>query len=548
MHAIYPYFFLIVRWFIAFSSIGLVIAWSRYFYKTKPTSSILASLVTADKISLDITVAENIIGRTSSADIMIPVRGVQKRHAILSMRNNRWFLAPLEGKIAINLQNVSKAAPLEYGDNITIAGQTLTFKYKEDKNVSSNSEPSGILTMFLLTLFQIFLCCSVCLRFAKGLNMLIPVSFVGLIVLEWCYFAINASLKNSKMLMEIPILYLSTLGLAICSCHLPAELFKQIICYAAGFICFLILTLILKYRDFLIQIQRIIMILSVGLLYFTAIFGTKINNARNWLQIGGFSFQPSELCKVAFVLSSAITVYLLNQNKLRRFEFLIYAVLCMGALAIMLDFGAVAIFFIGLMVALTLRGEHPLIIGGIAGGAAIGIIGIIWLYPYVARRFSVWLHAWEFADSTGYQQTRTMMSFASGGLLGVGGGNGHLNKVPAAETDLVYGILGEEWGAIVAITAALCLVALCLYGFRLVKNSLCIFDAVTVGCSMAMLLFQSALNIFGSVDMLPLTGVTLIFVSVGGSSLISAWLMLAFFKAAELHKQKSIMWRYNEYE
>lgn len=548
MSAIYPYFFLISRWLIALCSFGLIITWARYFYKTKFNRKVLAALVTADKISLDVTMAENLIGRSSSADILIPVRGVQKRHAILSLKNQRWWLTPLEGKVAINLQNLSKPAPLEYGDEITIAGQTLTFKYKEDKNISSVSEPSGILPMLLLTIFQLFISFAICLRYAEKLNIFIPLSFIGLMILEWCYFAINSNLKNGKMLLEIPVLYLSTLGLAVCACHVPEELFKQIICYAAGFICFIIFTAILKYKDFIINVQRVIMVLSLGLLYFTALFGSKINNARNWLKIGSFSFQPSELCKVAFVLCAAITLYLIYNNKFRRLEFLIYAFLCMGALAIMLDFGAAAIFFMGLLVALTLRGEHPLIIGGIGGSALLGIAGVLWLYPYVARRFSVWLHAWEYADSTGYQQTRTMMSFASGGLLGVGGGNGHLNKIPAAETDLVYGIIGEEWGAVVAITAAFSLIAICLYGFRLVKNSTSVFEAVTVGAAMAMLIFQSALNIFGSVDMLPLTGVTFIFVSVGGTSLISAWLMLAFFKSAELHKPKSIVWRYNDYE
>ncbi len=543
MSGVYPYFFIIARWIIALCSLGIIGAWIHYFIKTKSPRSPIAALVTADGVSIDITATENILGRASSADILLPIRGVQKRHAILSFKKNHWFLAPLEGKVAINLQNASRPAPLDYGDTVTIAGQTLTFKYKEIKDISSRKAPKGFLPMFLLTLFQIFVCLSISLRFIDGLNTLIPISFIGLIFVEWCCFIINATLKNAKMLIEIPVFYLSTLGLAVCSCSMSEQLLKQVICYVAGFLAFLILTFILKYRDFIIKIQRIIMALSVGLLYFTAFFGTKINSARNWLQIGGFSFQPSELCKVAFVLSSAITLYLLNKNKVRRFEFLIYAVLSMGGLAIMLDFGAVAIFFMGLMVILTLRGENLFILGGILGSAVVGIIGVIWLYPYIARRFSVWLHAWEFADSTGYQQTRTMMSFASGGLLGVGGGNGHLNQIPAAETDLVYGIIGEEWGAIVAITAAFCLIAICLYGCRLVRHSTCVFDAVTVGGSMTMLIFQSALNIFGSVDMLPLTGVTLIFVSVGGTSLISAWMMLAFFKAAELHKQNVIQWR-----
>ena len=547
MSAIYPYFFMIARWIITFCSIGIIFTWIHYFVKTHNRRTPLAELVTADGISLDITVTENIIGRSSFADIVLPIKGVHKKHAILSFKKNHWFLAPLEGKLAINLQNVSLPAPLEYGDNITIAGQTLTFKYKEAKNSDKNTV-SGFWPMFFLTVFQIFICLSVSLRFIENLNSLIPISFLSLILGEWCYFVFTQFIKNAKMLIEIPVLYLSTLGLAVCSCSLPEQLYKQLICYALGFVGFLILTFILKFKDFLIYIQRIIMILSVGLLYYTAFFGTKINSARNWLSIGGFSFQPSELCKVAFVLSGVITLYMLNKNKFRRWEFLIYAVLCMGGLAIMLDFGAVAIFFVGFMIILTLRGEHPLILGGITLSAVLGILGVIWFYPYVARRFSVWLHAWEFADSTGYQQTRTMMSFASGGLLGVGGGNGHLNQIPAAQTDLVYGIVGEEWGAIVAITAALCLVAICVYGCRLLRQSTCIFEAVTIGGSMAMLIFQSALNIFGSVDMLPLTGVTLIFVSVGGTSLISAWMMLSFLKSAELHKQKVVQWREIEYE
>lgn len=548
MSGIYPYFFMIARWIIALCSVGIAIAWTNYFIKTRFLSSPLAALVTADGITLDIFNAENIIGRSSSADIIIPINGVHKRHAILSFRKNHWILYPLEGRVAINLQNATRPAPLDYGDTVTIAGQTLTFKYKEIEDISSRRAPKGFLPMFLLTIFQIFVCLSISLRFIENLNTLIPLSFLGLIIIEWGYFTASLFVKNAKMLIEIPLFYLSTLGFAVCACSLPEQLLKQLICYGVGFFAFLLLTFILKYRDFLIRVQRIIMLLSVGLLYFTAFFGTKINSARNWLQIGGFSFQPSELCKVAFVLSGAITLYMLHKNKVRRLEFLIYSALCMGALAIMLDFGAVAIFFIGLMVILTLRGEHPLILGGIFGSAIIGILGVIWLYPYVARRFSVWLYAWEHAGDTGYQQTRTMMSFASGGLLGVGGGNGYLNQIPAAETDLVYGIIGEEWGAIVALVAAFFIIAICLYGCRLVRHSTCVFDAVTVGGAMAMLIFQSALNIFGSVDMLPLTGVTLIFISVGGTSLISAWMMLAFFKAAELHPQKVEQWRDGEYE
>lgn len=541
MELIYTYFFAISRWITAFLSLAIVFAWVRYFLKTKKASHSVAALVTVDGISLPITAMEVIIGRTKPADIIIPLQNVHKKHALLSFKKGHWQLSPLDGKVAINLQNLSLPAPLEYGDKITIAGQTLVFKYKEDENISSSSMPTGCLALLFLTLFQIFVGLEV---YLKKPTSYLPLMAFGMIILgEWLYFLIGRNFADFKMLMEIPVLYLSTLGLTITASYLPNQLLKQAVCYLLGFAFYLVFTFVLKYRDHFIALQRVIMLLSLALLYYTAFFGTKINSARNWLSLGGISFQPSELVKVAFVAASGISLYVILKQPVRRLEFLAYAILSMGALAIMLDFGAVAIFFMCMLAVLALRLEHPAVLGGIAITAVLGAGGIIMLYPYIARRFSVWLKAWSYADSTGYQQTRTMMYFGSGGLLGVGPGNGHLTDIPAAETDLVFGIIGEDMGWIIAFTTALAIIGLGIYAFRLIQHSTCLFDAVTVGGAIVMIIFQSALNIFGSVDLLPLTGVTLIFISAGGSSLISAWLMMSFFKAAELHPQSSKQWR-----
>lgn len=543
MSAIYPYFFMVSRWAVAILSLVIVWQWIVCFIKNKKQPSPVAELVTKDGISLAMYAMEVIIGRSNSADLVIPVNGVEKRHALLCFEKGHWHIAPLMGKVMVNLQNVKRIAPLEYGDKITVAGQTLTFKYKDDENIVSKRPPSGGLALIFLTVFQILVALEVCLNFWHGLDPLIPAAFTLLIVGQWTYFLVGQNFKNFKMLIEIPALYLMTLGLAVVSALAPEELLKQLICFGVGFVGFLLLTFILKYRGFVISAQRIVMAVTLILLYYTAFFGTKINSARNWLRIGSFSFQPSEIVKVAFVAMCGISLYILTKKPAKRIEFLVYCLLSMGALAIMLDFGAVAIFFIIMLVALTLRLEKPLIIGGILGAAVVGAGGVILIYPYIARRFGAWLHAWQYADSLGYQQTRTMMSFASGGMLGVGPGNGNLKNIAAAETDLVFGVLGEEFGAVVALVAALSIIAIGVYGFRLIKNSTCIFDAVTVGGATVQILFQTALNIFGSVDILPLTGVTFIFVSIGGSSLISALMMLAFFKAAELHKQSSKQWR-----
>ena len=535
MSVIYPYFFAVAPWATALVSLLLVFLWIRYYRGTRKTPPVLAALTTPDGISIPVTAKENLIGRGKAADLLLPVHGVAKRHALLYVEHNRWMLAPAEGKVAVNLQNLSRPAPLEYGDKITIAGQTLAFRKRSDEDISSRRPKGAALPLFVLTVFQLLVFSEIALRYFEELNPLIPAAFLGMIAAEWCYFGIGRMIRGFEMLAELPVLYLSTLGLAVCCSAAADQLAKQMVCYAVGFVLFLLFTLALKHREMLVRLQRPVMLLSLALLYFTAFFGTTVNSSRNWLQLGGFSFQPSELIKAAFVLAGAATLYIIIIKPARQWEFLIYSVLCMGALAIMLDFGAVAIFFVGMMVILTLRLVHPLVLGGIVAAAGAGGCAVIFLYPYIARRFGVWLHAWQYADSTGYQQTRTMMASASGGLLGVGGGNGYLTGIPAAETDLVFGVVSEEWGGIVALCAALCLAALGLYAYRLIKNADSLFDSIAVGAAAVMLIFQSALNIFGSLDLLPLTGVTLVFVSRGGTSLIAAWLMIAFFKAAELH-------------
>lgn len=546
MEVFYTYYLAIARWLIALLSIGLAVGWVRYFKALKRPLPILAELTTADGLSIPITSKENVIGRGKRADILIPLKSIHTKHALLYVKNDRWYLSPAEGKISINLQNLSQPAPLDYGDKISIAKQQLTFRNRSGEEISSKKSPGAAVYILILTVIQLLVLCQIMLRFKSELHGMVPVCFALLIGGEWIYYLIGRLFKNFTMITELPVLFLTTFGLAVCSCVYPEQLLKQTLCYLVGLALAFALCFLLRHPDFIQKLQRVIMILSLALLYYTAFFGTITGGARNWLTIGGFSFQPSELCKPAFVLCGGATLYTIIKKPKIQWEFLVYSFLSMGALAIMYDFGAVLIFFVGMLMILTLRLMHPAIIFGLSGGAAVGGVCLLLFYPYIARRFGVWLHAWEYADSTGYQQTRTMIAAASGGMLGVGGGNGRLSAVSAADSDLVFGIISEEWGGIVALVIAFSLAALVFYAYRLAKNAGSSFYTVTVLGAAVMLIFQSALNIFGSLDLLPLTGVTLIFVSRGGTSIIGALLMLAFFKGAELNKKQISPWRYEE--
>ena len=150
------------------------------------------------------------------------------------------------------------------------------------------------------------------------------------------------------------------------------------------------------------------------------------------------------------------------------------------------------------------------------------------------------MHAWDFPDAGGYQQVRTMSAGASGGMVGVGAGDGWLHNVAAADTDLVFGVLSEEWGLIIAVLAILSIVTLGIFAVRSIKAGRSAFYTIAACAATTLMIFQTILNVFGSVDILPLTGVTFPFVSNGGTSMIVSWGMLAFLKAADTRQNASI--------
>ena len=137
------------------------------------------------------------------------------------------------------------------------------------------------------------------------------------------------------------------------------------------------------------------------------------------------------------------------------------------------------------------------------------------------------------------QQTRTMTASASGGFVGVGAGNGWLKEVGASETDLVFGFLTEEWGLIIAILAVLSILTLSIFAVRSIYAGRSTYYTIAACSAMSLFLFQTILNVFGAVDLFPLTGVTFPFVSSGGSSMIASWGMLAFLKAADTRQNAS---------
>ena len=205
----------------------------------------------------------------------------------------------------------------------------------------------------------------------------------------------------------------------------------------------------------------------------------------------------------------------------------------------MSDFGTAAIFFVTFLVIAYLRSGDWATLALITGAAAGGVLVILSIKPYILQRFATWGHAWADSSGGGFQQVRTMSAAASGGLVGVGPGAGWLHHVAAADTDLVFGMLCEEWGLIIALLAVCCVLTLAVFAVRACRAGRSSFYIIAACAATSMMVFQTALNVLGAVDILPLTGVTFPFVSNGGSSMLAAWGLLAFLKATDTRPNAS---------
>ncbi len=387
--------------------------------------------------------------------------------------------------------------------------------------------------LFIITLFQLICLFTLLVKAEDEYRFSIFISFALYILVEYAYFVgTRLILKRRGFEVELIAFLLTSIGLSITASVYPEGIVKQFIAVVIGIAGFVVLQWFMRELKPCIALRIPVAVLALGLMAFALVFAKFTNGARNWLYIGGISVQPSELVKVAFVFVGAASLEKLQSNKSLT-KFIVFAFACVGMLFLMYDFGTALIFFFTFVVISFMRSGDVRTILIVCTVALMGGLLILLFRPYVANRFQAFGHVWEYFDTSGYQQTRTMIYSASGGLFGVGLGNGHLRDIFAATEDLVFGVVCEEFGMIMAGAIILSYVALLVYSIRHAKYARSTFYAISACGASALMLFQAALNVFGVNDLLPLTGVTLPFVSRGGSSIICCWMLLAFIKAVD---------------
>ena len=499
--------------------------------------------------SITLTHWENIIGRSGTADVRLAYPSVSRQHAALCRgETGEWTLYDLgsKGGTSVNGRPVSGSAPVKLGDTVILGGVPLIFlpqtvEEREKLAAMRRAErPAAVWPSFLwLTVFQVLTCLQLIAAAGAEASCALPLTFLGLTAVMWIYYGVLRATRCVGFEMETIAFFLSTLSLAVTASSAPGSLVKQFAAIVLGLGLFVAAGLCLRDLNRVKRLRWMAAAAAIGLLAVTLVLGSRVFGAKNWIILGPLSFQPSEIAKLCYIFAGSATL----ERLFRRRNLALFIVLtgaCIGCLGLMSDFGTAAVFFVTFLVIAYLRSGDFATLSLICGGAVFGAGIIMKFKPYILSRFASWGHAWENSSvGAAYQQTRTMSAAASGGLVGMGAGNGGLHRIPAGDTDLGFGMLCEEWGRVIAVMAVLSVAVLAVFAVRACRVGRSSYYMIAACAAGSLLVFQTCLNVFGSVDLLPLTGVTLPFVSNGGSAMMSAWGLLAFLKATDTRENAS---------
>ena len=518
---------------------------------------IWAWLNMADGSQIPVTHWETVIGRSKSCDVTIDFSTVSRNQAVLTRYDDgSWTISDAGSKAGtlVNNRRIEICA-LKPKDRISIGGvemqlQPITQKQEERQAELRTVAASGwdsVTNLMLLTILQCLMLIGFLLNGDGEKFLYILQGFGGIMLCQWILYIFYCMIRRKSFELETIAFFLCTLGMAALATVKPEETVKQLSAMILGVVTFLMLGWSLRDLERAKVFRYLASVAGIGFLAVTLVFGTEYYGAKNWLIIGGMSLQPSELTKVCFVFAGASTMDRI-MTKRNIWLFIVYSVVICGCLALMNDFGTALIFFCAFLVIAYLRSGSVGTIG--LAITALGFAGVLALQiaPHALSRFATWRHVWEDPLNKGYQQTQALMCIASGGLLGLGPEGGRLQNVFAADSDIVFATISEEWGLIIAVLAVLCIVACALFAIRTSRVARSSFYSIGACTAASVLVIQTILNCLGTLDILPFTGVTFPFVSNGGTSMIGAWGLLAFVKAADTRQNASFAVRLNKKE
>jgi cell division protein FtsW (lipid II flippase) len=332
--------------------------------------------------------------------------------------------------------------------------------------------------------------------------------------------------KNSSTVLYNGIFFLADIGIVMLA-RLDSELaVKQFIWCLIGFAALVLLPFILNLLPRLDSFKIVYAAFAVVLLVSTLVFGTSLYGSTNWISIGPIAFQPSEVVKLLFVffLASAMA-----QNPTLR-ELIAPAIVSAVIILCLVgqkDLGSALIFAMTFLVVVYIATSNGFLLAlGLAFAALASYLGYL-VFPHVQTRVNVWLDPWSDIEQGGYQIAQSLFAIGSYGLWGSGFTRGYATYIPVVERDFIFSAICEEFGVLFGIGLILVFVMIFLEGVRASLYSRSRYLTLLSAGLTSLLAFQTFLIIGGDIKFVPLTGVTLPFVSYGGTSIAISFVIIS---------------------
>ncbi len=342
---------------------------------------------------------------------------------------------------------------------------------------------------------------------------------IGDIILRTVY-------KEASHMLYNCIFYAVDIGLIILY-RLDGELaIKQLIWCAVGVFLLVVLPFVLNVLPRLDRLKILYVFLSLALLIATLIFGKSEYGSKNWLNVGPVGFQPSEIVKILYVLYIS-SVLSHNPSLKKIFRTAIISGIVIICLVLQKDLGSALIFFMTFLVVVYIAtGKFLYLFAGMLALPAASLLGYTF-FDHIKVRVSSWLDPWSDIAGGGYQVTQSLFAITTYGLMGIGLTKGFPENIPVVERDFIFAAICEEMGVLFGIGVIMLFVLMFLEGVRASLESRSRFLTLLCAGLTVLLSFQTFLIIGGVIKFIPLTGVTLPFISYGGTSIVITFAIMS---------------------
>ena len=384
-----------------------------------------------------------------------------------------------------------------------------------------------------------------------ALLMIRQASFSHWLILPiWCVSAVIGNytlqqrLPNRDPLLFPLAMFLSGWGLLLITRLAPNFGDRQTLWLLVSVVALVVVVRVPQMLRWLRHYRYLLLLAGLLLLVSTILFGRNPSGfgPQLWLGFNTIFFQPSEALKIILVaflasyLGEQYTLLQTQESQPKRIQWTLPRILgpmsLMWGLSIVLlvwqrDLGTATLFFMVFMILLyAASGRFRIVLTGIFLILAAGLTAYF-LFDVVQLRIDIWINPWADADGRAFQIVQSLMAFASGGIFGEGFAQGSPIYIPVVHSDFVFAALAEEWGLLGVIVVIACFAVLVMRGLRVAINheGAAFYPLLAIGLSV-LLGIQALLIMGGVLKLLPLTGVTLPFLSYGGSSLVMSFTLI----------------------